>query len=373
MEETERLCITCSKLKGCKILSNSKGEIDVERVVFDDTKECSNWGRTGNREISMRRKLLDHYGVGSIRAIHTLPNPDLEDREEDTFEMSEIIADLGTIARADMTRKERSEQLTYMTDEDGNILSDEDGHPIPRRALHIRRYAEDVLGLPKDQASFWSIKQLVQKAVKAEAEAGIIGQKSGKKKSTKSKENQQPTQQSQEETMATTKKPATVRRVVRRTAGAKKSAVPDKAKAGVAAKSAKSAKPTTSKKTKPKDEAPPPPPDNGGELQALKDEVGALKAELGKVKKELKESTSEILAALDQSREEAVQIATAMHDHLKYIMQLSHTEVEVELEDGSVEIRPFVFEDEMEGILANEDQDIRAYFQNEPEGEAQGE
>jgi hypothetical protein len=346
MEGDQPACLNCHHLRGCPIIDRD-GELDESRMIVAG-QECSSWTEAGETEEMIRQNLIRSCGMAAIRAIHSLKAKEDQVTQEESDDMSESI-DLASIARPNMSRQEREEQLLYETEDDGSIKVDETGEKIPRRALYLKRYAVNQLGLQNDQATFWNVKKLVQQIMKTEAESGMIADKKAMKQA----------QRAEEEPMENKGNVTVVKRVIKPSGmvSAPKPTVAqpaqqEQAPTSVPPKMAgKVVRPITNKaverpaQSAPVTRAPEAP---AFDMKALEDLIS--KAVAGAVK--------EIKQYVDAKQDETVQLMTAMHDAIIYRVQRNHTIVDA----GEGQFQQFVVEDPGEGLLGEQGADLRSYL-----------
>jgi hypothetical protein len=365
-------CLNCPNLRGCGRITNVHGRVQGDKVVLPPyTVECPDWGPTpvGENELALRGLLMDKFGMAAIQAVHRLSTQNLEDEEED---VSEEHIDFGSLLFEGITKTERSEQLRYITDEEGNVILDEDGEKEIRRTLYVRRYAVKELGLPSDKAQFWSTDELVKAIIKEEDELGYFKKKrkakaAAKVKQTpKAKENRMP--------VVTGKNKVVVRRGAASKAATSKGAVPSKV-------SAKSATPVTSKKRKTATKKPPAeesaaPSDGGAEdLSTIRDDIQKLGTDVQAYMKKVGNAiVNEVNASIEVMRREMVNQHTSLHDSTVYHVQLNASKVPLYDEEdnhvvddgGELIYVPYECEDPTQDLL-QPNKDITAFEVEEGE------
>jgi hypothetical protein len=437
MEDAATTCVGCLNLRGCPILSDTGGEVVLERIITpENPKYCRDWEAAGNEERLMRQTFIQSFGVGAVRAIHRMSKKtNMIDKEEGVNEN----IDLGSIIKPGITtRAEREEQLTYLTDEAGMVLVDEGGNKVPRRNLYLRKYAMDQLGMPPDQAAFWKVPELIRKILKEEGDKGFFGRpKKGAKEAAPSffeavkepeasedtpaeasnnvlpfPEKHQPVQpevaQPQEQQMEQKAK-VIVKRSAAPVAGQAPRALPSKVQqhspAPTQAPAAQQPRmvtgPVTSKKMPAKigvmapgiagqrpNTAPgvvqsqvahaPAPAGNADVLNALQGmEARLMKA----VDQRSRETSNEILASIDILRGELVHYLTNLHDAVIYRVQLNGSRIpicdengnQLADENGEPAMTPYVCENPQEGLLAVNGVDITEYDNQQDETPQEGE
>jgi hypothetical protein len=143
-------------------------------------------------------------GLVSLRALYYRSEPSIEEDPEEVGDedMNEDVPDfLAWLYDQDgliqgLTIAEREDQLRYQTDDDGNLVLNEDDAKIPRGCLPVRRYAADPDGpvaeriaeahkIPLERVDnivrFWKTSEAITAIVNAEHDAGLIIKKTGKK------------------------------------------------------------------------------------------------------------------------------------------------------------------------------------------------
>jgi len=193
IEQHDKICLNCAGLGKCPRLADKKGQFDPRKVVTPEAlQECPDWIPVRWLTRNVRDQLYARGGLGSLRGLFMLPDlvqDKLEKQEEEPDEMD--VVDLACIIRDGMTAEERREQLRYVTDDDGNVVLDDEDQPIPRNSHEYRFFAispDFHVGLERATGLFWRAGQVLDYIVDKELELGLItkNRKGGKTKAGKS-------------------------------------------------------------------------------------------------------------------------------------------------------------------------------------------
>lgn len=329
------LCITCRHLNGCAILQDVRGNLITERLSTEDNyRECTSWSPVGDREAGVRSRAYKHCGIGMYRAINSLYQTILEDKDVDET------TDLGALLVEGMEVAVREEQLMYQTDEHGEFLLDHNGRRIPRGTFVLRRYAIDPEGPiqeSREKVMFWKQKNLIDAIIRAERDAKLI---SGKRLKNQQKEDEE--SQKEEEEMAA---PKPVKKVIKkismksRPAGKpaeEESNVPSKAKGPVVKKVTGKKKPLP-KKAAPVQESPAQESVGIG-AEALQEMAEGIVAQVGEA---LAAHKAEVLAAVEEKVTEATQrlvgCITVLHDINLQVAGKTHEDILTLTAEGELE------------------------------------
>jgi hypothetical protein len=136
----------------------------------------------------VRLRVLEDFGLGALDAVHALPRPKIME-QEDT-----VAVDFARMAGKGVTYTERAAQLRYMTNDNGELLLDDNGQKIPRLTYELRKYATDPNGPVKAKETvvlFWTPAQLVKEILEAEKNSGTVISPGDKKKLEKGSESAQ--------------------------------------------------------------------------------------------------------------------------------------------------------------------------------------
>ena len=371
-----KTCLNCPNLRGCRLIEDGRGRVSADKVALPPhSTDCPEWGPApvGESEVALRILLLKKFGLSAVQAVHRLATQNLEDEEED---VADEHVDLGSLLFEGITKSERKQQLTYLTDEEGNVVVDEGGHKELRRTLLVRKYAVQELNLPPEQAQFWSSRELVKAVIEKEEELGYFKSKSKKKRAKEAA--QQPTQEKKMPVVSSKSKV-----VVRKGGSVAKGAVPSK----VAAQS-KTAQPVTSKKKKavaskkvaskkgaaPKEEHEAPEEERaavaGADMDTLRREMEERDNALRQYVKAQFDGLINVMEAnLNAVRQDMIQQHTILHDVGMYRTQLNATLVPVVDEegnhlvgdDGDPMYSRYEVEDPEDGLLQSQGKDITYY------------
>ena len=193
---TAAVCLFCTNLPGCKLLIGPKKKFSLDLVIKpEDNGTCQQYAPVTPRLHDVRLHLFESTGAGCLRVLHKLPAIISEDllraEQEEEYAMSET-PDLASIITEEMTVDQRREQLLHVTDDNGDVVLEEDGQPIVRPAYELRNFAvsgDYHVQLPRDVAVFRSTTQVVDDIIKKELELGLItkNSKPGKAKPKASK------------------------------------------------------------------------------------------------------------------------------------------------------------------------------------------
>lgn len=145
-----------------------------------NTDRCSKWSLVGEREAAFRKDMFDRIGPTHLQAVQAVPRSQLEPKEvfdpEKEEEMGEI-PDFAGMLYDGISVSERESQLRYETDDDGNLLADDDGKSIPRGTFPLRKYITDPKGpiqnVP-DVVMFWTTSDLIRAILRKEKELGWV-------------------------------------------------------------------------------------------------------------------------------------------------------------------------------------------------------
>jgi hypothetical protein len=223
----ERICQYCKGILGCPHLAGPAGRFLPDMVItVEEYRECRDFEEIGDREKEgVRERLYRLSGLGYLRTLHELPGivmDGLRQGEKDEL-MYEEIPDFQDpkLLYEGMPVSEREEVLRYETDENGNVIveQDDEGAEVKRArpTYHLKQYAIDEDGpvrLDQSVAWFWTTNQLIDHILKVETDAGILF-KEKKSRAAKDRATPKPppaTQERETDTMAETGKRVRVTR-----------------------------------------------------------------------------------------------------------------------------------------------------------------
>lgn len=173
------ICRRCANLSGCTLLTFA-GHFEPALVLSEKNKgECDDFAEASQRELRLRKELIKRMGPEiTYAALHAHVRDQLEEPEKEEEEPMTEVPDFIGMIRPGMTPTERTEQLKYETDDNGNVFIDPDlKGPRIRSSFAIRKYAMDPDGpakLPKAMATFLKPDELIKLLLKAEKDAGWI-------------------------------------------------------------------------------------------------------------------------------------------------------------------------------------------------------
>lgn len=206
-------CYVCDNFPGCRHLRTKKGQFLLNNVITknDNPAVCVDFVEAGESEMRVREAFVESTSESlvSLRALYYRGSPPIEDPKE--FEEEEEVEDVPNFAAwlydeqgniRGLTTDQREEQLRYQTDDDGNLLEDDDGSQIPRGSFPIRKYVEDTEGpvcprvaeanscsleLVSKIVKFWKTNELIPAILRSEYDSGLLIRPGKGRKSTPEK------------------------------------------------------------------------------------------------------------------------------------------------------------------------------------------
>jgi len=187
-DNTPTTCLSCSSLLGCPLLGDQTGSFVPERVIHGNEDRCLEWRPATPQQLLIRETLYGLQGDNCVRVLHQMPSTIME--ELNGSDMSDM-PDFRAMLREGMTKEERIAQLLHETDENGEVILNEDGNPLRRSNLAVRKFAcdqnshsePDWVPLRWDVGVRWTTDKIVKYIVEQELNLGFIVKP--KKKSTK--------------------------------------------------------------------------------------------------------------------------------------------------------------------------------------------
>jgi hypothetical protein len=186
VDELIPICLYCSKLVHCPLLSDSGGKCVEERLITAERyRECPDWTPIQYAKKKVRDKMYNISGLGYLRCAHS----EFPDQETSlTLDEGALYAMIMERERPDfysmlyegITTTERDTQLRFQTDENGQIkvVVGPDGTEIPlvRPNYELMGYAMAPEGpiCAGRNVMFSSVNEIIEHILKTEVAAGLV-------------------------------------------------------------------------------------------------------------------------------------------------------------------------------------------------------